>query len=236
VTLSESESQGSAAKATSYPVTSSTLLLDETSLDIYKYGQNSSAAPDQSADWVLNVTFGIRSVKSFEKPTVTLSIPELELISEPLDLGPIPANTDENTYLSVNWSIPDSGPKRWYPADLGAPKLYNLIVTLDPSPSRSNGPSAESITQTITTGFRTIQLLQMPYSAEEIESRGITPGDQWHFAINGKSFYSKGTNLIPFDPFYSRIKPELVRWILESAIKSGQNMVSNLYTPTRRWL
>jgi beta-mannosidase len=213
----------------SNPVTSTSLLLDETSLDIYKYGQNSSAAPDQSADWVLNVTFGIRSVKLFEKPTVILSIAELELTSEPLELGLIPVNTDENTYLSVNWSIPDNGPERWYPVDLGTPKLYNLTVALDPSPGRGNGPSAESITQTITTGFRTIQLLQTPYSAEDIASRGITPGDQWHFAINGKAFYSKGTNIIPFDPFYSRIKPETVRWVLESAIKSGQNMVSGLY-------
>ncbi|OAX35676.1 glycoside hydrolase family 2 protein [Rhizopogon vinicolor AM-OR11-026] len=236
VILSELESQGSAVEASSYPVTSSTLLLDEISLDIYKYGQNSSAAPDQSADWILNITFGIRSVKSFEKPTVTLCIPELELTSEPLDLGSIPANIDENTYLSVNWSIPDDDPERWYPVDLGTPKLYNLTAIFDPSPGRGNIPSAESITRTITTGFRTIQLLQTPYSAEEIVSRGITPGDQWHFAINGKAFYSKGTNIIPFDPFYSRIKTETVRWVLESAIKSGQNMLrvwgGGIYQPS----
>ncbi|KAG0707047.1 glycoside hydrolase family 2 protein [Suillus ampliporus] len=236
VTLSESEPQDTASDATLYPVTSSSVLLDETSLDIYKYGQNSSTAPDQSADWVLNVTFGIRSIKSFEKPTVTLSISELDLTSEPLDLGPIPANTDENTYLSVSWSIPDSAPERWYPIDLGIPKLYNLTATLDSSPGQGDGTSAESITQTITTGFRTIQLLQTPYSPEEIASRGITPGDQWHFAINGKAFYSKGTNIIPFDPFYSRIKPEAVRWVLESAIESGQNTLrvwgGGIYQPS----
>ncbi|KAG1751293.1 glycoside hydrolase family 2 protein [Suillus paluster] len=236
VTLSESEPRDIASGVTTYPATSSSVLLDETSLDIYKYGQNPSVAPDQSADWILNVTFGIRSIKSFEKPTVTLSIPELYLTSEALDLGPIPANTDENTYLSVSWSIPDSAPERWYPIDLGAPKLYNLTITLDPSPGQGDGASTESITQTITTGFRTIQLLQTPYSAEEIASRGITPGDQWHFAINGKAFYSKGTNIIPFDPFYSRIKPEAVRWVLDSAIKSGQNMLrvwgGGIYQPS----
>lgn len=236
VTLSESELRDPASDATSCPVTSSSILLDETSIDIYKYGQNPSVAPDQSADWIINVTFGIRSIKSFEKPTVILSIPELKLTSEPLNLGPIPANVDENIYLSVNWFIPDNIPERWYPVDLGNPKLYNLTVTLDLSPGQGEGPSAESITQTITTGFRTIQLLQTPYSEEEIASRGITPGDQWHFAINGKAFYSKGTNIIPFDPFYSRIRPEAARWILESAVKSGQNMLrvwgGGIYQPS----
>jgi beta-mannosidase len=224
VTISESEDL--AAHTTSSPVSGSSIVLDETCIDIYKRGQNSSVAPDQSADWIINVTLSVRSIKAYENPTVTLSIPELELTWEPLNLTTIPATVALDIYLSVNWSIPDNIPERWYPIDLGNPKLYNFTITLDPSPGQgSDGPSAQSITQTITSGFRTIQLLQTPYSEEEITSRGITPGDQWHFAINGKAFYSKGANIIPFDPFYSRIKPEAVRWVLESAVKSGQNMV-----------
>lgn len=79
---------------------------------------------------------------------------------------------------------------------------------------------------TTTTGFRTIQLVQSPYTQEDIDDRGITPGDNWHFEINGKAFYSKGTNIIPFDPFYARTTTDQVRWVLESAVLSGQNMVS----------
>ncbi|KIJ68032.1 glycoside hydrolase family 2 protein [Hydnomerulius pinastri MD-312] len=235
VTLSESASLSESPEVPTYPRISSSIFLDETSIDIYKYGANASYI-DQSAEWVVNVTFGIRSVKSYEKPTVTLSIPELKLTSKPLELGSIPADTETTTYLSVDWSVAEGAPERWYPFNLGTPKLYNLTVELDPSPGQGNGPSNEAITQTITTGFRTIQLMQTAYSEEEIASRGITPGDQWHFAINGQAFYSKGTNIIPFDPFYSRINPEAVRWVLESAVQSGQNMLrvwgGGIYQPS----
>ncbi|KAF9241801.1 glycoside hydrolase family 2 protein [Melanogaster broomeanus] len=222
VTLSDSASFSELPENPTYPRISSSILLEETSIDIY--------------NWVLNVTFGVRSVKSFEQPTVTLSIPELKLTSQSLELDSIPADAETTTYISVNWSIPDGVPERWYPYNLGTPKLYNLTVTLDPSPGEGNGPSDVAITQTITTGFRTIELLQTAYSKEEMASRGITPGDQWHFEINGKEFYSMGTNIIPFDPFYARINPEAARWVLESAVKSGQNMLrvwgGGIYQPS----
>ncbi|KAH0828104.1 glycoside hydrolase family 2 protein [Lanmaoa asiatica] len=225
VTLSESDTLLESPDDPAYPRINSAILLDETSIDIYKHGQSVSFV-DQSADWVVNVTFGIRSVKSYANPTVTLSIPELGITSHPLALGSIAAGTGATTYVSANWSIPDGIPQRWYPFNLGAPKLYNLMIALDPLGSEHGmGHSDASITQTITTGFRTIQLMQTPYSEEEIASRGITPGDQWHFEINGKAFYSKGTSIIPSDPFYARINPDAVRWVLESAVQSGQNMV-----------
>ncbi|KAJ7862475.1 glycoside hydrolase superfamily [Mycena olivaceomarginata] len=69
------------------------------------------------------------------------------------------------------------------------------------------------------------QLAQLSYSRHDVETRGITPGDQSHFEINGKGFYSLGTNIIPFDPFYARTTTEQVRWVLESAKHSEQNMV-----------
>ncbi|EGO00434.1 glycoside hydrolase family 2 protein [Serpula lacrymans var. lacrymans S7.3] len=235
ITLSESTQAGNmtlAAPAPSPQTYGNAVFIEESAIDIYKYGQNFSVAPNQTADWVVNVTLGLRSAASYESPSITLSIPELNLKSDSLPIDAIESSVDESTFASVQWTIPDGVPERWYPIDLGTPKLYNLTVSLD----LGNQAGAEPISFTTATGFRTIELLQTPYSQQEVEERGITPGDQWHFAINGEAFFSKGTNIIPFDPFYARINPEAVRWVLQSAILSGQNMLrvwgGGIYQPS----
>lgn len=202
----------------------SSVFIEESSIDIYKVGQNFSVAPDQTANWVVNVSLALRSASNFLNPSLILSIPELNLMSDVLPISPIKSTAISATWVGVTWQIPDKVPERWYPHNLGKPKLYNLTVTLQMSHEMS-------VSFTTTTGFRTIQLVQSPYSQEDVDIRGITPGDQWHFKINGKAFYAKGTNIIPFDPFYARTKPEAIKWVLESALKSGQNMVSPSGTP-----
>ncbi|KIM78863.1 glycoside hydrolase family 2 protein [Piloderma croceum F 1598] len=207
----------------------SPMFIEESSIDIYKVGQNFSVAPDQTANWVVNVSLALRSASNFLNPSLILSIPELNLVSDALPVSPIKSTAISATWVGVTWQIPDKVPERWYPHNLGKPKLYNLTVTLQMSHEKS-------VSFTTTTGFRTIQLVQSPYSQEDVDVRGITPGDQWHFEINGKAFYAKGTNIIPFDPFYARTKPEAVKWVLESAVKSGQNMLriwgGGIYQPS----
>jgi beta-mannosidase len=195
--------------------------LEETAIDIYKVGQNFSVPPNEKADWVANVTLAIRSAAAFSSPFISLSIPELNLASR-FAIKPITPTTDSPAWVTVLWHIPDSIPKRWYPHNLGTPQLYDLIISL--SLDAHNNRIAP-VVRTVRTGFRTIKLAQLPYSRHDVETRGITPGDQWHFEINGKAFYSLGTNIIPFDPFYARTTTEQVRWVLESAKRSGQNMV-----------
>jgi len=200
------------------------IFVDESSIDIYKTGQSFSVPPDQKADWVVNVTLALRSAVAVPKSVLTLSFPELNIKSKPFSISNIPVATNESFWITVLWSIPDGVPQRWYPHNLGTPKLYNLTVALD-APG-SSGPSSTSLVNFVTrTGFRTIQLAQARYSQQEVAQRGITPGDQWHFKINGRDFYSLGTNIIPFDPFYARTTTDQVRWILESVVKSGQNML-----------
>ena len=200
------------------------MFFEETSLEISKVGQTTALRANQSADWLVNVTLAVRSVVSAESPTLTVSIPELDVTTH-LPLGSIPAGTNASTIVRASFTVPEGVPQRWFPHNLGTPQLYNFTITL----ALGNDSSSPSASFTTRSGFRTIELIQTPYSQEEIDSRGITPGDQWHFEVNGQAFYALGTNIIPFDPFYARITSEQARWVLESAARSGQNMVRVIF-------
>ena len=200
---------------------SSPVFIEESSLEISKVGQTPIELPDESAPWLLNVTLFVRSAVSIHSPSVVISIPELKITSPHIAVSALSADTGNPTRLQATFTIPEGVPQRWFPANLGTPKLYNITTSLHFS-SASSSPSVAFTTQT---GFRTITLVQSPYSEQDIRERGITPGDQWHFNVNGKAFFSSGTNIIPYDPFYARTTSEQVRWVLESAVLSGQNMV-----------
>ena len=222
VTLSPKRSKRATTPA-SHPLLASTgsVFLEETSLEISKVGQTSVTPANQSADWRVNVTLAVRSVVSAKSPTVTISIPELKVSSGPLRVDAIPARTNASTVLRASFTLPDSVPRRWFPHNLGTSQLYDFVITL----ALDKGVETSFVTRS---GFRTVELVQTPYAQEELDARGITPGDQWHFAVNGKAFYTLGTNIIPFDPFYARMTSAQVRWVLESAVRSGQNMVRSL--------
>ena len=207
----------------SHPLLASTgsVFIEESSLEISKVGQTSINRADQAADWVVNVTLAVRSISAWGAPTITVTIPELDVSSGPLPVSPLPASTNSSTFLHTNFTVPNGAPELWYPANLGTPRLYNFTLTL------TLDDNTIGASYTTRSGFRTIELIQTPYSQDEIDARGITPGDQWHFEVNGKAFYAMGTNIIPFDPFYARITSEQARWVLESAVASGQNMVSD---------
>lgn len=194
-------------------------------MEISKVGQAAYSTPNQTADWLVNVTLGVRSILASPNSTISINVPELNLSSGSLPVQPIPASTDESTFVTVAMTVPEGVPERWWPTDLGSPKLYNFTITLTLGDANV---TIDRVSFTLRSGFRTIELLQTAYTDEEVTTRGITPGDKWHFAVNGQDFYTKGTSVVPFDPFYARISPEKVKWILESAVQSGQNMVSSL--------
>ncbi|KAG6865071.1 hypothetical protein C0991_005346, partial [Blastosporella zonata] len=195
------------------------IFVDEASIDIYKEGQSFSVPPDQKADWIVNVTLGIRSAAAVSHSFMTLAFPELGITSHPIEISAIPISTKGSFWVTATWSIPDHIPRRWYPHNLGTPQLYDLHVVLA-APTDEHSSETALVNFVTRTGFRTIELAQTRYSQQDIDERGIWPGDQWHFKVNGKAFYASGTNIIPFDPFYARTPADRVRWILESAVKS----------------
>ncbi|KAJ7136353.1 glycoside hydrolase family 2 protein [Mycena crocata] len=218
---------------------SQSVFIEESSIDIYKVGQSFSVPPDETADWVVNVTLAVRSASAFDSASISLAFAELDVSSTFTEVNITPSTTDSASWVTVLWQIPDGVPQRWYPHNLGTPQLYDLTISFDVGLSNASTTTQQSTSTTkltVRTGFRTIKLAQLPYSQEEVDARGITPGDEWHFEINGKAFYSLGTNIIPFDPFYARTTTEQVRWVLESAVRSGQNMLriwgGGIYQPS----
>ncbi|KAI0081837.1 glycoside hydrolase [Panus rudis PR-1116 ss-1] len=227
---------------------SSPIFIEESSLEILKQGQNQlpTLAPNETAPWVVNATLFIRSSVPITQPSISIEFPELRAKSGELHIEKLgDTMAGEAKLANAYFLVPEGLPERWYPHNLGTPKLYNATITFsfirghfnslnvtDGSAKRTK----ESVMFTIRTGFRTVQLVQTPYSQKDIQERGITAGDQWHFEINGEAFYSSGTNIIPFDPFYARVNSEQVRWILESAVLSGQNMLrvwgGGIYQPS----
>ncbi|MFZ6873265.1 beta-mannosidase [Undibacterium sp. Di27W] len=99
-------------------------------------------------------------------------------------------------------------PRRWYPHGMGEQALYSFDLSL----KKGRQVIAE---QKKRTGLRQVELRR--------------DKDQWGqsfgFAINGIPVFAKGANLIPFDMFPNRVKPEQMRAILQSAKDANMNML-----------
>lgn len=160
----------------------SNVFVEETSVDIYKVGQNQSVIPNEKADWLVNVSIAVRSAKSFAAPSIQLSIPELGISSETIFLSSIQAKTDDVTWISTQWEVPDRYPLRWFPHDMKTgPRLYDLtvLITFDGIP----------LHLTFRTGFRTVQLLQDQITEAQVQT-GVTPGDRFTFKVNLFFFFA----------------------------------------------
>lgn len=99
-------------------------------------------------------------------------------------------------------------PRRWYPHGMGEQALYGFDLSL-----KRNKQLISKVKKR--TGLRQVELRH--------------DKDQWGqsfgFVINGVSVFAKGANLIPFDMFPNRVKPEQMRAILQSARDANMNML-----------
>ncbi|MCB9993452.1 MAG: glycoside hydrolase family 2 protein [Hyphomicrobiaceae bacterium] len=94
-------------------------------------------------------------------------------------------------------------PELWWPAGQGAQRLYDLMTRLD----------NETLTQKI--GFRQLDWV---IEKDEIDHT-------FKCRVNGRDITMMGANWIPADAIPSRITPEVVRDLLESAVAANMNMI-----------
>lgn len=98
-------------------------------------------------------------------------------------------------------------PKLWWPAGLGEQPLYDVEVALLDGREQLLDRAQRRI------GLRTVELF---------------PPDATHslrFAVNGVTFFVKGANWIPADPFANRVTKAKLRQYVEDAVAVNMNML-----------
>ncbi len=100
-------------------------------------------------------------------------------------------------------------PQLWWPRDLGAQPLYELVVQLTDAAGHVIDRQLRRI------GLRTLKLVCKPDRW----------GESFCFEVNGVPFFAKGTNWVPADALPSRVTPALTRTLLQSAADAHMNMV-----------
>lgn len=108
--------------------------------------------------------------------------------------------------FALKLNVPD--PQLWWPAGMGAQRLYTLRARLIIDGRAADERSARY-------GLRTIELRQRPDKA----------GKSFMFVVNGVPVFAKGANWIPADAFPTRVTRERYRQLLESARDANMNML-----------
>lgn len=195
-------------------------------VDIYREGQLNNLPPDQSQPFVMNASldyFGSLSSGATLNYKLTTLDNETTIAS-----GSLEGVNATDSMISGAVTIPSEAVELWWPVGMGNQTLYYVIVDLM---SASNNTLA---TVTKRVGFRTIVLNSNPISDEQL-ALGIAPGNNWHFEINGKEFYAKGSNFIPPEAFWTTVTPERISNLFDTAIAGNQNVLrvwsSGTYSP-----
>ncbi|WP_331374557.1 beta-mannosidase [Sinorhizobium chiapasense] len=122
---------------------------------------------------------------------------ELDGVRERLDCAVAAGETRITHVFAV------AKPGLWWPAGSGEQALSILNVELPD----------ESVTRQI--GFRTIELI-----TDKDET-----GSRFAFRINGREIFCRGANWIPADALVSRVTPQGVEDLLQSAVDANMNMI-----------
>ncbi|KAL7782198.1 glycoside hydrolase family 2 protein [Trichoderma ceciliae] len=193
--------------------------------DLYRKGQLNNLPPDQTADWIFNASVDVvGTIPHGVQMRYTIVDSDSHHQVSSGDFGDIRNEGDVVTGIAT---LDASKYELWWPNGLGAQKLYNMKVEVI-----FEGKTIASINKRM--GFRTIVLNMEPISDLEL-SQGIINGSNFHFEINGHTFYAKGSNFVPPDPFWPRITSEHIQEILSDVVNANQNMLrvwsSGAYAP-----
>lgn len=185
-------------------------------LDIYREGQLNNIPPDQTANWVLNASvdvIGTVPEGAYMKFKIVDSATQEEISS-----GDLVNVTNHGDVITGSTILGADDYMLWWANEMGPQNLYNITIDL----VSASGKTLSSVTKR--TGFRTIVLNLGVVSEEEI-AKGVTPGNHWHFEINGQPFYAKGSNFIPPDTFWPRVTPAKIQQLFNSVVAGHMNML-----------
>ncbi|KAI1375405.1 glycoside hydrolase family 2 protein [Hypoxylon crocopeplum] len=195
-------------------------------IDLYREGQLNNLPPDQTANWVLNASVDVVGVVP-DGASLNFRIVDVTT-QEEVGSGDLVNIMNNGDVITGSATLAAEDYNLWWPSGLGPQNLYNITIDI----VSQSGNILSSVTKR--TGFRTIVLNMEVVSEEEI-SKGVAPGNNWHFEINGQPFYAKGSNFIPPDAFWTRVTPEKIRQLFNSAVAGNQNMLrvwaSGAYSP-----
>lgn len=199
-----------------------------TDIDIYRLGQFNNIPPDQNQPWVVNASVDFVG----DLPAghyMEISITDAENSKPVLCSGRLENVTSSKMTTTGITIIDGNAPKLWWPNGLGSQNLYNITINVFDSQTHQ-----QLLSVVKRSGFRTIVMNLANVTETEIAS-GITPGNHWHFEINGHEFYTKGSNMVPPDAFWPRVTEERMTHLFDSVVAQNHNMLrawsSGAYLP-----
>ncbi|TKW65552.1 MAG: glycoside hydrolase family 2 protein [Paracoccus denitrificans] len=103
----------------------------------------------------------------------------------------------------VSLTVGIDDPRLWWPSGHGLQEMYDLSVRIGDE------------TRDLRIGLRQVELLS---DADDV-------GHRFAFRVNGREIFMRGANWIPADALPSRVTPDAVADLLDSAVLANMNMI-----------